>query len=190
MRRALLRLTRRLQVERPMRAVSLNQSSLLGHLLRRGPLTVGELCTLERAQAQSLTRPLAALEAEGLIERQPDAADGRRVVITVTELGRRTVVEDMRQRDSWLALAMSELTDTERQLLVLAAGLMDRISQDSEALALRAKHHPTEPPTPPPTLTTPSTPTPTTTTIPTQTPSPTPTQTETEHRAVDEGRAS
>ncbi|HEX3788696.1 MAG TPA: MarR family transcriptional regulator [Pseudonocardiaceae bacterium] len=141
-RRALLRLSRRLQVERPARTVSLNQMSLMGHLIRRGPMTVGELAALDRAQPQSLTRPLAALEEDELITRGPDPEDGRRVVVRITQEGLRLVAEDMRQRDAWLALAMSRLSETERQVLTLAAGLMDQISQDEESLALHAAHPP------------------------------------------------
>lgn len=137
LRRGTTRLSRRMQLERPIRTVSLNQFSLLAHLSRRGPMTVGELAALERAQPQSLTRPLAGLDDEGLIVREADPDDGRRVIVRITEAGVAVLVEDMRQRDSWLALAMTRLNPTERGVLVLAAELMERISQDADTIALR-----------------------------------------------------
>jgi DNA-binding MarR family transcriptional regulator len=139
-RRGVVRLSRRMQLERPVRSVSLNQFSLLAHLSRRGPMTVGELAALERAQPQSLTRPLAGLADDGLIVREPDPDDGRRVIIRITQPGIDVLVEDMRQRDSWLALAMTRLSPTERGVLVLAAEVMERISQDADTLALHAAY--------------------------------------------------
>lgn len=141
LRKAMLRLSRRLQQERPRQAVSLNQLSLLGHLSRYGPTTVGDLAVLERAQPQSLTRPLAALEADGLIHREPDPNDGRRVLVRITDSGTDLLLIEMRQRDAWLALVLSRMSPTERGVLALAAELMERISQDAESHALRATHH-------------------------------------------------
>lgn len=141
LRRATTRLSRRLQQERPQRTVSLNQFSLLGHLSRYGPTTVSDLAALERAQPQSLTRPLASLESDGLIHRAPDPADGRRVLVSITDAGRAVLATDMRQRDAWLALVMARLSPTERGVLALAAELMEGISQDADSVALRATHH-------------------------------------------------
>jgi DNA-binding MarR family transcriptional regulator len=141
LRKATTRLSRRLQQERPRNTVSLNKFSLLGHLSRYGPTTVSDLAALERAQPQSLTRPLAGLEADGLIQRGPDPADGRRVLVSVTAAGRSVLATDMRQRDAWLALVLARLSPTERGVLALAADLMERISQDADSVALRATHH-------------------------------------------------
>lgn len=141
LRKATTRLSRRLQQERPRRTVSLSQFSLLGHLVRYGPTTVGDLAALERAQPQSLTRPLAGLAGDGLIARTADPADGRRVVVRITDDGREVLATDMRQRDTWLALVLARMTPTERGVLALAAELMERISQDAESLALRAATH-------------------------------------------------
>jgi DNA-binding MarR family transcriptional regulator len=138
LRRGVVRLSRRMQLERPMRTVSLNQFSLLAHLARRGAMTVGELAALERAQPQSLTRPLAGLAEEGHVRRQTDPEDGRRVLVTITGSGLEVLLNDMRQRDSWLALAMTRLNDTERGVLVLAAEIMERISQDADTVALHS----------------------------------------------------
>jgi hypothetical protein len=47
----------------------------------------------------------------------------------------------MRQRDSWLSLAMAEeLTSTERGLLALAGKLMERLAE-AEVTAFRSPHH-------------------------------------------------
>src|SRR5436190_2422091 len=106
-RRSVLRLARRLRAERPAGSVSLGKLSILGHLQPAGALTAGELATRERAQPQSLTRVLAELEQEGLIVREQDAADRRRVMVRITGAGTAALVRDMRERDAWLAAAMA-----------------------------------------------------------------------------------
>ena len=131
LRRATLRLSRRLQAERPEHALSLAKISVLGHLARRGDLTAGALAAADRLQPQSLTRVLADLERAGLIERVPDPADRRQRRFRLTGAGRAAAAADMRQRDEWLARAIgAALTPTERDLVVLAAGLMERIADE------------------------------------------------------------
>jgi DNA-binding MarR family transcriptional regulator len=98
-------------------------------LHRRGPLTPGELAAAERVQPQSLTRPLASLEAAGLIARHPDPADGRRSLLEIAGSGRDALRAEMQQRDSWLAAAMSaHLSGTEIGLLHLASDLLQRLA--------------------------------------------------------------
>jgi DNA-binding MarR family transcriptional regulator len=136
-RRGVNRLARRLRLERPERGETLLETSVLAHLRQRGPMTAGELAAAERIQPQSLTRTLASLESDSLIVRQPDAADRRRSVLTITEAGSDALLRDMRQRDSWLALAMaSQLTATERELLRLAGEMLDRLAEADDITAL------------------------------------------------------
>jgi DNA-binding MarR family transcriptional regulator len=139
-RRSVAGLARRLRAERPERSVSLATLGLLGSLHRHGAMAPGELAALERIRPQSLTRTLAALEGQRLVTRGPDPGDRRRVIVELTRAGRETLARDMRQRDAWLALAMTRLTPAERGLLRLAAGLMDRITRDEEVRALRTPH--------------------------------------------------
>ncbi len=92
-------------------------------------LTAGDLASLQRTQPQSLTRVLAELEAEGLLTREQDPDDRRRIILTITRAGTELLVRTMRDRDTWLASAIeSALTPTERELLRLATPLMDRLA--------------------------------------------------------------
>jgi DNA-binding MarR family transcriptional regulator len=138
-RRGVTRLSRRLRAERPERGETLLRLSVLSHLYRRGPLSPGALAAAERLQPQSLTRTLTGLEQDQLISRHADAVDRRRSVLAITEDGREALRRDMRQRDSWLALAMAaELTPTEQEVLRLAGGLMERLAESDGASALRS----------------------------------------------------
>lgn len=133
--RAVLQLGRRLRAARPDNSVSLSTLALLTTLHRRGPMSAVQLAREERLQPQSLTRLLAAMTRDGLIERQPDPADRRAQVIEITREGRRAVARDIAARRAWLDQAMDmALTLEERDLLVQAAPLMLKVAgQEPEA---------------------------------------------------------
>ena len=63
------------------------ETSALARLDRGGPATSSALARLEQISPQSMGATLSALEARGLVRRGPDAHDGRRVVLSVTDLG-------------------------------------------------------------------------------------------------------
>jgi DNA-binding MarR family transcriptional regulator len=134
LRRGVMSLARRLRAERATNGLSLAKISVLGHLARRGELTPSALAAADRLRPQSLTRVLAELESDGLISRTRDAADGRQRRVALTPLGRSMLAADMRQRDEWLAATMGELlTKSERDLLVRAAELLERLADAGTA---------------------------------------------------------
>lgn len=95
-------------------------------------MTPGELAAAEFVQPQSLSRLLAELEQAGLVSRTPDAIDRRQYLVAITAEGRRTVARDVAGRDAWLSQAMDSLTVAEREILHIAATLMDRLA-DTDA---------------------------------------------------------
>jgi DNA-binding MarR family transcriptional regulator len=127
-RRAVTALAARARVERRGK-LSINQVAVLGILTRVGPMTPTELSERLHTSPQALTRTIAALEDEGMIGRAADPSDGRQSILSVSRDGREALAGDMRPRDRWLAATMeSELNETERALLVLASGLMERLA--------------------------------------------------------------
>lgn len=129
LRAGVLRLARRLRVERDRSALSNAKVAVLSHLARVGASSPSRISRDERQQPQSLTRVFAELEADGLIERHPDTGDGRQSVLALTENGRAALAADMQLRDRWLAGAMSGLSPTELGVLALAAGIIERIGE-------------------------------------------------------------
>jgi len=127
-RRGASRLGRRLRLERPADSMSGSKVAVLAHLRRWGPATPGEVADAERLQPQSLTRVIADLEAADLLTRRRDERARRQFVLEITHAGRLALAVDMESRDAWLAEAMADLTETERQVLYLAGVLMDRLS--------------------------------------------------------------
>jgi DNA-binding MarR family transcriptional regulator len=91
-------------------------------------MTPGHLAQVEFVQPQSLTRVLAEMTHGGLVVRSDHPVDGRQFLISLTDRGRQSLSEDMRNRDAWLEASMMGLTPTERALLGIAAGLMERMA--------------------------------------------------------------
>jgi DNA-binding MarR family transcriptional regulator len=76
------------------RALSGAAQGVLLHLAQSGPLTVSE-CARHFGRAQSATSELVRqLEQKGLLARVRDAADGRRSLIWLSELGRARMSEE------------------------------------------------------------------------------------------------
>jgi len=130
-RRSVVRLVRRMRLERTDEALSLLKLSILGMLYRKGAVTATELATRERVRPQSLTRVLASLEKRGFVSRQPDGADGRRLLITLTPEGKKALGADIRKKEAWLAKEMEKvLAPDERGLLLQASRLLDRLTEE------------------------------------------------------------
>jgi DNA-binding MarR family transcriptional regulator len=119
-------LTRRLRAEH---RFSLSQGAVLGRLDREGTMSIGDMALAERVRPQSMTQTIADLEAEGLVERHGDPADGRRVLIGLTVSGERILGEDRRRREGWLADALAQdLAEEEQRCLLRAVDLLRRLA--------------------------------------------------------------
>jgi DNA-binding MarR family transcriptional regulator len=122
----LLRRLRQLKAEGEL---TLPESAALARLNRSGPTTAGALARLEQISPQSMGATLAGLEARGLVERQPDPADGRRIVLSVSAAGQRMLRDRRSARTRQLAAALAAgFTDTELDQLMTAAPLLERLA--------------------------------------------------------------
>lgn len=128
MRLSVMRLARRLRHERAGDDLSLNQLAVLGTLSRYGPLSVGELATIERVRPPSMTRTVASLVDARLVEREAHATDGRQIVVHVTDAARAVLAADRRRRDAWLAKRLAGLDPAQRDLLRKVAPLLEDLS--------------------------------------------------------------
>ncbi len=109
--------------------LTLPESSALVRLDRGGSATAAELARREQISPQSMGATLAALEQRGLIGRNPDPADGRRVIMTITAAGRRVLNDRRHARVEQMARALSaDFTAAEREQLLAAAPLLERLA--------------------------------------------------------------
>ncbi len=126
---SVMRLSRRLRVERPDTGLTLTQIATLGTIERHGPMTPREVADHERVQPPSMTRVLAVLEERGLIDRVAHPSDGRQQLVSLAGNGKALLREDRQRREAWLALRLRELSADEREILHTAAPIIDRITQ-------------------------------------------------------------
>jgi DNA-binding MarR family transcriptional regulator len=126
---AVMKLARRLRQQRSDDDISTGQYSVLGALVTHGPKTPGELAEHERVQPPSMTRTLNCLVEAGLVVRTDHPADGRQVLMSVTEAGATVVLETRRQRTAWLAKRLAELTPEERATLAEASRIALRLAE-------------------------------------------------------------
>jgi DNA-binding MarR family transcriptional regulator len=121
-------LMRRLRAEH---RFSLSQGAVLGRLDREGTKSIGDLALAERVRPQSMTQTISDLESDGLIARRADPADGRRILVELTDQGHETLAADRRQREGWLARAIAEdLSASEQRVLSQALALLRRLTED------------------------------------------------------------
>jgi DNA-binding MarR family transcriptional regulator len=110
--------------------LTLAEASALGRLERGGPATSSDLARLERISPQSMGVTVAALLERGLIERSRDPEDGRRIVLAITDLGRRTVHDRRGARTEAIAAALrEEFNADELGQLRKAVALLERLAE-------------------------------------------------------------
>jgi DNA-binding MarR family transcriptional regulator len=125
---SVMRLARRLRLEKSTDALSMNQLATLGTLSRCGALTVGELAGIEKVKPPSMTRTVNSLAEAGLVTRSPHPTDGRQVMVALTPAARQVLDEDRRRRDAWLAKRLAALSPEQRALLRDVAPLLEEVA--------------------------------------------------------------
>ncbi|GIH20990.1 MarR family winged helix-turn-helix transcriptional regulator [Rugosimonospora africana] len=109
--------------------LTLSEASVLARLDRDGPATPGVLAEQERVQPQAMGVTLAGLERRDLVSRASDPADGRRVVLSVTDAGRQLLSDRASASVQRMTRALAEgFTADERRLLADVIPLLDRLA--------------------------------------------------------------
>jgi DNA-binding MarR family transcriptional regulator len=91
------------------RETSLTTAFVLGHLERVGPLRLTELAEAAGVTQPSMTGLVTRLSESGLVERGRHAADGRVVLVAVTEAGAAAVHRQRHQTAAHLATVIATL---------------------------------------------------------------------------------
>lgn len=121
------RLARRLRQEKADNELTGGQFSALGTLFVEGPLTLGELSEQEHVTPPSMNRTVNALVTAGLVERAGSEEDGRKVVLSATEVGLSLMRETRKRRDAWLVQRVIKLSPEQRGVLAEATAIMKEL---------------------------------------------------------------
>src|ERR1700750_3148546 len=84
---AAIHLLRRLRREDDASGLPAPQLSALSVIVFGGPITLGRLAAAEQVRPPTITKLVAVLQAEGLVEREPDPVDGRVTRVKATARG-------------------------------------------------------------------------------------------------------
>jgi DNA-binding MarR family transcriptional regulator len=120
-------LVRRVRAAAASHELSLTESAVLARLDRHGPATTAELARAESVKPQSMGTTVAALEEMGLVERKPHPTDGRQMNIELTAKGAAVRNSARDAKRTWLAQAIAQLDEEERETLFRAGELMKRL---------------------------------------------------------------
>ena len=119
-------LTRRLRAISNTRELTWSQVAIMARLEEAGPLTTADLARAESVKPQSMGGTLAAMEEEGLVERQPHPTDGRQILYALTDEGREARREVRLAKREWLLAAIAQLSPAEQKTLLAAVDIIRR----------------------------------------------------------------
>lgn len=106
------------------------EMTALARLDREGPATASDLAKAEHISPQSMGVAVAALERRGFVARSADPADGRRVVLRLTDTGRDAVRRKRAARSEQVAAALARLTPAEVEALRIATPALERLADE------------------------------------------------------------
>jgi DNA-binding MarR family transcriptional regulator len=124
---AAIHLLRRLRRQDASTGLAAPRLSALSVIVFRGPITIGELAAAEQVRPPTITRLIAGLEEDGLVEREGDPSDRRIVRVRATAAGTRLLEEGRRRRIEELTSELARLSPSDLELLNKAVGLIEEI---------------------------------------------------------------
>lgn len=131
LRMSLFRLARRLRTQHPPGDHTFAKMGAIMRIKRNGPTTLSELAAADGITPQSMARTVGDLVEDGMLRRDPDPNDGRQIILSLTDKAEQSLEHLQSQRDSWLAMVMlARLSAEEREMLRVAARLLDRLSAE------------------------------------------------------------
>ena len=132
---AAIHLLRRLRREDAATGLPAPRLSALSVIVFRGPLTLTDLAAAEQVRPPTMTRVVAALEADGLVTREIDSEDRRIARVRATPRGVRVLEEGRLRRVEALAQELAALADRDLATVARAVELIERIVGSRHATA-------------------------------------------------------
>jgi DNA-binding MarR family transcriptional regulator len=129
LRLAIARTARRLRQEAGAE-LSPTQTAALATIDRHGPLTPSELAVRERIQRPTVTRLIARLEEDGLVQRTRDPQDRRSSLVALSPAGRELLARGRTRKNAYLSRRLRELDSDDRATLERAAAILERLLEE------------------------------------------------------------
>jgi DNA-binding MarR family transcriptional regulator len=113
----------------PRDGLSLTAASTLRRLDSAGPQRLCDLYQPEGVTQPGMTQLVTRLEKDGLAQRSSDPADGRVVVVSITEAGRAVVERRRAVHAEVLATRLRALSPADREAILAALPAMERLGE-------------------------------------------------------------
>lgn len=125
------RIVRRLRRQGEAGELTPSELSVLARLDEHGPCGPAALAEIEQVSPPVVCATLAGLQRHGLVNRNPDPYDGRRVVISLTTAGRSTLTARRSALSRRVAAALTDrFTAAERAQLLDVVPLLRRLAAE------------------------------------------------------------
>jgi len=128
---AIGQLVRRVRAAAAAHELSWTESAVMARLAKYGPATTADLARAEAMKPQSMRTTIAALEEMGMVERKPHPTDGRQVNLELTAKGAAVRKSAKDAKQTWLAHAISQLTEQDRETLFAAGQIIKRLLENA-----------------------------------------------------------
>jgi DNA-binding MarR family transcriptional regulator len=125
-------LVRRARAATASHELSWTETAVLKRLANEGPATTADLARTQGMRPQSMRPIVATLEEMGMIERKPHATDGRQVNIALTARGAAVQKSVGDAKRTWLAQAIAQLDEHERETLFAAGRIIKRLAETDQ----------------------------------------------------------
>jgi DNA-binding MarR family transcriptional regulator len=122
-------LVRRARAASASHELSWTESLVMARLAKDGPATTADLARAEGMKPQSMGTTVAALEEMGIVQRKPHPTDGRQVNIELTAKGAAMRKSAKDAKRTWLAEAIAQLDEQERETLFKAGEIIKRLAE-------------------------------------------------------------
>jgi DNA-binding MarR family transcriptional regulator len=102
-------------------------TAALATVVKRGPLTLGELAAFEQVAPPTMTKVVERLESRGFVARRVDPDDRRVARVSATATGTRYLERSRARRTAWLAARLGELDPQQLSQLTGTIELLEAI---------------------------------------------------------------
>ena len=124
-----IHLLRRVRSSDAVLGVTPARLSALSVLVFGGPMSLKQLADAEQGAAPTMSKMVAAMEAERLVRREADPRDGRAVRLIATRAGKQLMERGRRLRVARLAAELKELSAAEQATLRRATRILREIER-------------------------------------------------------------
>ena len=108
--------------------LSLTERSTLALVYQYTEILPGELALLEKVTTQAMSQIINHLSELGLILKTPSEADRRKVIVTLTDAGKKLVRQRQAEKQEWLNRRIAEtLSVKEKQTLADAIHILTKL---------------------------------------------------------------